>query len=171
VNATNAVNLLIGLAILALLVYRQLQVRPVRANYRLPLILAVIGIIELTNFLQHNHHTSTIYLALAGSLVLAAITGAIRAMTVRVWFQAGQALRQGTWITAVLWVVSLGVHLGYDYLVDGKGPQSGLGTASLTLYFAVTYTIQRFILQAKAQRIADAPHQDVGDPASHSSSW
>jgi hypothetical protein len=143
----------------------------VRANFRLPLILAVIGVIQLTQFLKHDHHTGTIFAALAGSLVLAALFGAIRAMTVRVWIQAGQALRQGTWITAVLWVVSLGVHLGYDYLVDGKGPQSGLGTASLTLYFAVTYTIQRFFLQAKAQRIAGAPHQDVGDPSTHAPSW
>jgi hypothetical protein len=103
--------------------------------------------------------------------MLAAITGAIRAMTVRVWIEAGQALRQGTWITALLWVVSLGVHLGYDYLVDGKGPQSGLGTASLTLYFAVTYTIQRFILQAKAQRIVDGRRRDVGDPGTHAPSW
>ena len=170
-NASTTVNLLIGIAVLALLVYRQLQVRPVRANFRLPLILAVIGVIELTQFLKTDHHTGTVLAALAGSLVLAAITGAIRAMTVRVWIQAGQALRQGTWITALLWVVSLGVHLGYDYLVDGKGPQSGLGTASLTLYFAVTYTIQRFILQAKAQRIADGPHQDVGNPGTHAPSW
>lgn len=170
VNASIAVNLLVGLAVLALLVYRQLQVRPVRANFRLPLILAVIGVIQLTQFLKHDHHTGTVFAALAGSLVLAAITGAIRAMTVRVWIQAGQALRQGTWVTAVLWVVSLGVHLGYDYLVDGKGSQAGLGTASLTLYFAVTYTIQRFILQAKAQRIAGTP-QDIGDPGTHAPSW
>jgi hypothetical protein len=171
VNASTTVNLLIGIAVLALLVYRQLQVRPVRANFRLPLILAVIGVIELTQFLKHDHDTGAVFAALAGSLVLAAITGAIRAMTVRVWIQAGQSLRQGTWITALLWVVSLGVHLGYDYLVDGKGPQSGLGTASLTLYFAVTYTIQRFILQAKAQRIADGLHRDVGDPGTHAPSW
>jgi len=71
----------------------------------------------------------------------------------------------------VLWVVSLGVHLGYDYLVDGKGPQSGLGSASLTLYFAVTYTIQRLILQAKAQRLANAPQQDIGDPGTRAPSW
>jgi hypothetical protein len=171
VNASTTVNLLIGLAVLALLVYRQLQVRPVRANFRLPLILAVIGIIELTQFLKTDHHTGLVFAALAGSLVLAAITGAIRAMTVRVWIQAGQALRQGTWITAVLWIVSLGVHLGYDYLVDGKGPQSGLGSASLTLYFAVTYTIQRLILQAKAQRLANAPQQDIGDPGTRAPSW
>jgi hypothetical protein len=171
VNASTAVNLLIGLAVLALLVYRQLQVRPVRANFRLPLILAVIGVIQLSQFLKNDHHTGTVFAALAGSLALAALFGAIRAMTVRVWIQAGQALRQGTWVTAVLWVVSLGVHLGYDYLVDGKGAQSGLGTASLTLYFAITYTIQRFILQAKAQRIADSPHQDVSDPGTRTPSW
>jgi hypothetical protein len=91
VNATTTANLLIGLAVLAFLVYRQLQVRPVRANFRLPLILAVIGVIELTQFLKTDHHTGTVIAALAGSLVLAAITGAIRAMTVRVWIQAGQA--------------------------------------------------------------------------------
>jgi hypothetical protein len=165
------VNLLIGIAVLGLILVRQMQVRPVRASFRLPLILAIIGVLELTQYLQHNHHTATIYAALAGSLVLAAMTGAIRAMTVRVWIETGQALRQGTWITAVLWVVSLGVHLGYDYLIDGKGPQAGLGSASLVLYFAVTYTIQRLILQAKAQRIAGAPRQDVGDLSTHAASW
>ncbi len=30
---------------------------------------------------------------------------------------------------------------GSDYLIDGKGAQAGLGSASLVLYFAVTYTI------------------------------
>ena len=163
-------DLVIGLAVLALLVYRQLQVRPVRANMRLPLVLAVIGIIELTQFLHHQHHTGTVIAALAGSLALAAITGAIRAATVHVWIDAGRALRQGTWITAVLWVVSLGLHLGYDYLVDGKGDLAGLGSASLTLYFAVTYVIQRLILQARAQRIATNSQQDVGAPTG-SSSW
>ena len=135
VTTTTLVNLLIGIAVLVLLVYRQLQVRPVRANFRLPLILAIIGVVQLSQFLQHNRHTDTVFAALAGSLVLAAITGAIRAMTVRVWIQGGQALRQGTWITALLWIVSLGVHLGYDYLVAGKGPavRPGLGVASPVL--------------------------------------
>jgi hypothetical protein len=91
-------------------------------------------------------------------------------MTVRVWFDGGLALRQGTWITAVLWIVSLGLHLGYDYLADGKGSEAGLGTASLTLYFAVTYTIQRLILRAKAQRLAATPRQDRSHPGTHTPS-
>lgn len=166
-------NLLIGLAVLALILVRQMQVRPVRANFRLPLILAVIGVIELYQFLQHqhqHHNTGVVFAALAGSLALAAVFGAIRAMTVRVWFDGGQALRQGSWFTAVLWIVSLGVHLGYDYLIEGKS-LSGLGTASLTLYFAVTYTIQRLILQAKADRIANSPQQGAGDPGTRTPSW
>ena len=163
-TVANVADLLIGLAVLALILVRQMQVRPVRGSMRLPLILAIIGVVELTQFLDHNHHNAAVYAALAGSLALAGIAGAIRAMTVRVWIDGGQALRQGTWITALLWIASLAAHLGYDYIVDGKGPQAGLGTASLTLYFAVTYTIQRLILQARAQRIASAPQPDLVGP-------
>jgi hypothetical protein len=174
VTASTAVNLLIGLVVLGYILVRQLQVRPVRANMRIVLILAVVGIIELTNFFQHNqhaHHAAEIVAALAGSLVLAAVTGAIRAMTVRVWFDGSQALRQGSWLTALLWVVSLGLHLGYDYLILGHGSLSGLGDATLTLYFAVTYTIQRLILQARADRIGSGPRPDVSHPGTRTSSW
>lgn len=176
VSASTAVNLLIGLAVLTFILVRQMQVRPVRANMRLPLIFAVLGVIELTQFFQHNphnqqqHDTTVVLAALAGSLVLAAVTGAIRAATVRIWIDGGQALRQGTWLTAALWILSLGLHLGYDYLVIGNGSQAGLGTASLTLYFAVTYTIQRLILQARAQRIGAGPRPDLSDLGTRTSS-
>jgi hypothetical protein len=160
------VNILIGLAVLAFILYRQLQARPVRDTMRLPLILAVIGVVELARFLQHGHHGAGVAAALAGSLVIAAVFGAIRAATVHVWVDGGQAWRQGNWLTAVLWVVSLAVHLGYDYLVDGKGSQAGLGSASLLLYFGVTFTVQRLILQARAQRIVSP--QNVGAPTT---SW
>jgi hypothetical protein len=93
-------------------------------------------VVELVQYLQHEHHCAGVAIALAGSLVIAAVFGAIRAATVHIWVYGGQAWRQGTWLTAVLWVVSLGVHLGYDYLVDGKGSQSGLGSASLLVYSA-----------------------------------
>jgi hypothetical protein len=168
VSETDVVNLLIGLAVLALILYRQMQARPLRAGMRLPLILAIIGVVELTQFLQHQRHGTAVIAALVGSLVLAAVFGAVRALTVRLWMQGGQAWRQGTWLTTVLWLVSLGVHLGYDYLVDGKGSQAGVGTASLTLYFAVTYTVQRLVLQRRAQRITAAGQQDARTPTTRS---
>ncbi len=52
----------------------------------------------------------------------------------------------------------MAAHLGYDYLVAGNG----LGTASLLLYLGVTFTIQRLILQARAQRIPGAGRQGAG---------
>ena len=42
--------------------------------------------------------------------------------------------------------------------------QSGLGSASLLLYFGVTLTIQRLILAARAQRIADESPQHISAP-------
>lgn len=177
-SASTVTNLLIGLAVLAFILVRQMQVRPVRANMRLPLVLAIIGVIELTQFFQHGQHHATpaVLAALIGSLVLAGLLGGLRALTVRVWFNGGQALRQGTWLTVLLWLVSLGVHLGYDYLIIGKGSNSGLGTASLTLYFAITYTIQRLVLTARAQQIQSAPGADVtgpdvSDPGTRSRPW
>jgi hypothetical protein len=146
-------DLLIALAILSYVVYNQLRARPARTNMRLPLILTIIGGVELVEYLHKGHHGATVVAALLGSLVLAAILGAIRALTVRVWVEGGQPWRQGNWLTAVLWLVSLGLHFGYDYLVDGKGPNAGLGTASALLYLAVTYAIQRLIVQARADRL------------------
>lgn len=60
----------------------------------------------------------------------------------------------------MLWVASLGIHLGYDYLVDGRGANGGLGAATLCLYFAVTYAGQRVIVQARARGVADAQQLD-----------
>ena len=95
--ATDGADLPIGLAVLALVLFRQLQVRPVRDNMRLPLILTIVGVVELVQFLQHGHHVTSVVVALAGSLVIAAVFGVIRAATVRVWVDGGQAWRQGNW--------------------------------------------------------------------------
>lgn len=160
-TASTGANLVIGLAVLAFILYRQLQRRPVRDTTRLPLILGIIGVVELVQFLQHRPHGTAVIAALAGSLVIAALFGAVRAATVRVWVEGGQAWRQGNWLTAVLWVVSLAVHLGYDYLVDRKSGEAGLGSASLLLYFGVTFTIQWLILRARAQRIATGDSQSA----------
>ena len=47
--------------------------------------------------------------------------------------RAGELWRKGTWLTALLWIVSLAAHLGYDYVVTAKG----VGDATILLYLAV----------------------------------
>mgnify|MGYP001404504019 CR=1 FL=1 len=149
------VELLLGILVLGLLVYRTVVKRPVRSfNPRLALILGVIGVIELASFLRTYHHSSAAVAAsLAGSLVLAGVFGAARAATVRIWVADGQSWMQGTWITAVLWAVSLGAHLGYDAAFDVRNSHGDLGSASILLYLAVTFTVQRLVVQRRAQRL------------------
>lgn len=151
-------DLIIGVAVLALVVYRQLAVRRVRENYRIVAILAVIGVIQLYRYFGSSgaHFGGKIAVALVGSLVLAAVMGVLRAVTVRLWRgDDGQLLRRGTWLTAVLWVVAVAAHLGLDLLVTGgpAGQQGSVGNASIVLYLAVSFGVQQLVLLNRAQRL------------------
>ena len=162
-------NLIIGVVVLAFFVSRQLTVRRLRENYRLMIILAIIGVVEFVDFLNgHPHNDSRIIAAVVGSLVLAAVLGAARAPTVRVWRgQDGQLLRKGTWLTAVLWVVAFAAHLGYDYLVAGHvtGKNGGnVGNATIVLYLVVSLTVQQYIMLARASRQDAAGQIPASEP-------
>jgi hypothetical protein len=167
-------SLVIDLVALAWLLTRQIRARPLGQSYTVPLILAVVGLAEFGAFLTgggqqfasilkgHRSFTTipdakTVVAAVAGSLVLAVVTGAIRAPTVRLWWQDGQYWRKGTWVTLVLWIVSLGAHLGYDALIARGTGQAAIGDATLLLFFAVSLTAQRVILTARARRIPRSP--------------
>jgi hypothetical protein len=155
-SGANLTNLIIGVLVLVLFLSRQLVTRRLTESYRLSVILGVIGIVEFANFLRgHPNDDGGIAAALAGSLAIAAVSGAVRAPTVRVWRENGQLLRKGTWLTAVLWVLSFAAHLGYDDLVAGhiSGKNGGnVGDATVLLYLVVTLTIQRFILLNRVAR-------------------
>lgn len=147
-------ELLIGVAVLGLLIYRNLRARPVRqAAQRVYLILGAIGLVETIQYLQSHHGGSVAVAALAGSLVLAAVFGAIRAATVRIWVQDGQAWSQGNLLTAGLWVIALAAHLGYDALVGSSKNLAGLGTATVLLYLAASLVTQRLVVQARARKL------------------
>ncbi len=137
-----------------LLIYRQLRTRPVNASgLRVIAVLAVVGVVETSQFLQHNHAGSVTYAAIGGSLLLAAMFGALRAATVRLWLQDAQPWSRGTLLTAALWIVALAAHLGYDALVAHGHSDRGLGAATVVLYLAVSLAIQRLIMQARARRL------------------
>ena len=102
-SGANLTSLIISVLVLALFLSRQLVARRLSESYRLSIILAVIGIVEFANFLGgHPDDDGGIAAAVVGSLVIAAVFGAVRALTVQVWRENGQLLRKGTWLTAVL---------------------------------------------------------------------
>lgn len=146
-------DIVIAIAVLGLIVYRQLRLRPLRSSLQLPLLLVVIGLVELFSYLKTHQSQSALAAQLAGSLVLAAAFGAIRALTVRLSFRQGQWWMQGSWLTAVLWVVSLAAHLGYDFLLGHGDEARQAGSATILLYVGVTYAAQRLVAQARAARI------------------
>ena len=165
---SDVVSLVIGLAVLALVLYRQLATRRLTESYRMSLILTVIGAVQFADFLKgHPGNPAGITAAVAGSLVLAGAFGMARAITVRVWRQDGQLMRKGTWITAVLWIVAVAAHYGYDDLVAGHitGKNgSNVGNATVLLYLVISLTVQQFVLLARVKRQDPAGQVPTGDP-------
>jgi hypothetical protein len=154
--------LVIGVVVLGFLIYRQLVARPVRGNQRVVLILLVIGLVEAVQYMQKLHAGSTAVIALVGSLILAAVFGAARAATVRIWLQDGQAWSKGNLLTAALWLVAVGAHLGYDYLIGQHKDIGDLGDATVLLYLAVSLAVQRVIVTMRAQRLDPAAVGGMG---------
>jgi hypothetical protein len=161
-----ATELALGIVVLGLLIFRQLSPRRVSASsLRIMLVLGVIGVVELVQFLNKHHGGgTTLDAALGGSLVLALVFGALRAMTTRIWQQDGSAWTQGNWLTALLWILALGAHLGYDALLDQHHGTAGLGEATLVLYLAVSLGAQRLIVMQRARGPLPpgAPHRYFG---------
>jgi hypothetical protein len=96
------VEAIVGVVVLALLIYRQLRTRRVNAAaaLRFNAILLTAGLVETFQFLQRTHVDAAICAAIGGSLVLAAVFGALRAKTVRLWLQEGHSWSRSTWLTA-----------------------------------------------------------------------
>jgi hypothetical protein len=153
-----ATDLVIGVVVLGWVIYRQVIPRRVTSSLRIPLVLAIIGIVQVYQFLHGQHIDAVIVAELGGSVVLAAAFGWARAATVKLSFRQGQWWSQGTWLTAALWVVSFAAHLGFDTIVSTRHGHTSLGEATIVLYLAITYVVQRFIVQARAERLP-APAQ------------
>lgn len=161
------IDVILGLAVLALLIYRQLSARAVNASaLRLIAILVAVGVIQTYQFLSKNHSHPLTYAAIGGSVVLAAVFGWLRARTVRIWLQDGQAWSQGNWLTAALWIASLAAHLGYDILLAHGPGARGVGTATIVLYLAISLGFQRVIVLQRAHRLQVAGPATPGEPGS-----
>jgi hypothetical protein len=145
-------SIAIGVLVLGLILFRQVQKRSVREDSRptLLLVLLVIGIVELVQFVQGHPVNATGITMLLASLVAAGVFGAIRAYTVRLWREDGTLYRQGNLVTVLLWLVAIGVHFGADVLIDHSGSAKGLSSVSLMLYIAVSFGVQRIIVQTRA---------------------
>jgi hypothetical protein len=151
-------SIAVGILVLSYVMFRQLQKRSVRADAKptLLLILALVGVIDLVQFLHGHPVHATGIAMLVASLVLAAGFGVARAYTIRLWRENGLLYRQGNVVTLLLWLVGIAVHFGADTLIDGDGASKGLASAALVLYIAISFGVQRLVVNSRARSLVGA---------------
>lgn len=153
----SVMDIAVGVAIVGLIMVRQMCVRPVAEDARMVLflVLGVLGVVSMSRTLQGHQVPMSAVVLLVGSLVLAAVLGGVRALSVRVWRAPdGRALRQGSAVTAVLWIVSIAAHLGADLWLDKLSDVAGLGASSILAYLAITWAAQSAVIRSRALRLA-----------------
>jgi hypothetical protein len=158
-SASLVTNIVIGVAVVALLIVRQMSTRRVREDsaVRLVLILGVIGVVQMVDAAKGHTLPSRAVLVVVVGLLLAVVFGAVRAVTVRIWRDpSGIAWRRGTPWTAALWVVSLAAHFGLDALAGDSSVAKSFVSASILLYLALTLGVQREVLRARAAHLPAA---------------
>ncbi|MFB9924529.1 hypothetical protein ACFORO_23595 [Amycolatopsis halotolerans] len=143
-------NILIGLVVLTWLMWRQLQVRRADRPPVVLLVISALGVASLGVAIAKTAPTTAAILLLVGSFVVAGGFGVARGYTMRIWRADGTLWRQGNWRTAVLWLISFGVHLGLDFAIDAANAAKGLGGASILLYLAVSLVTQRLTVRSRA---------------------
>jgi hypothetical protein len=156
---STAVDVVISLAVLALILYRQLRVRRASPSLILPVVLIVIGLAELATLATGSSKLTggEIGILVALLVVDAVGLGALRAWTVKLWHDGTAVLRQGTWLTVVLWLVGIAIHEVVDLVAH-------IPSASLLLYLGVTLLAQQLVLQTRINRMEHQPANVTADP-------
>lgn len=148
-TTTTVTSIVISVAVLVFILYRQLQVRRAAPNMILPLVLLALGVAGLEQG-SSRPTAAKIGILIALLAVDAVGLGALRAWTVKLWRDGQGVLRQGTWVTVVLWLVGLGIHEAVDVIAHIPG-------SSTLLYLGVTFLAQQFVLQLRISRLEQQP--------------
>jgi hypothetical protein len=154
-------SIFIGVLVVAYILLRQIRVRAVPrvAAVRLPIILVVIGFFEFVSYTGDHHVSTGAYEWALGTLVVGAILlGALRAVTVKLWTANNWVLRQGTWLTMLLWGISLALH----FVSDRHAGASNLEAASFLLYIGLTYGVQNYVVHLRARPLWDSLGPEAG---------
>ena len=106
--------------IAAIVIYRQLAPRPAQSTgwlFILPFVLTGYGAYSM---LQSPPTAATSYALLSAELVLGAIAGVARGLTIHFWIDQRDVLMQrGTWLTLVIWVLFIGLRIAGYALFGG----------------------------------------------------
>ncbi|MFJ9614240.1 hypothetical protein [Streptomyces noursei] len=141
-------NLAITAVVLIWLLSRQLTERPLREKSPIGLVLVVIGAVETGVYVASHPLSWRDGALVVASLVVGVLLAAVRAFTVRLSVRGGRVVRQGTVLTAALWVLGLGQHFLIDTAVAAE-----LGAVTVLFYFGVVLLAQQLVLVRRAAAV------------------
>ncbi|MEU6407527.1 hypothetical protein [Microbispora sp. NPDC046933] len=150
----------VALAVLAFVIYRQMTPRPVAR----PVGLFIAALMILGGLgggaLVDPRHTALSLAVLVAELLVAAGLGVLRAMTTRVWRDRnGVAWSQGGVVTLIAWVGSIAVRVAMIALTSLLGLASS--QTSVLLFVGVTLGVQFLVVARRAKALPGAPVPDV----------
>ncbi|MFK0293256.1 hypothetical protein ACIQU6_22635 [Streptomyces sp. NPDC090442] len=144
-NNPTTTNLAVTAVVLVWLLSRQLAERPLRERSPIGLVLLVIGAVETGAYVTSSPLSWRDGALVVASLAVGVVLAAVRAFTVRLSVRGGQVMRQGTVLTAALWIVGLGQHFLIDTAVTAQ-----LGAVTVLFYFGVVVLAQQLVLVRRA---------------------
>lgn len=145
------VNALVILAVVGLVIARQLRPRQVAAGGRWWLIPAVLVVLAIRDGgLTDPAHRDLSIALLGGELLIGAGMGVVWALTTRMWTaQDGGVWAQGTRATITVWVLGIALRVGLYAAAAAAGVHQETG--SVLLAVAITLLIRAVVLLRRAQ--------------------
>ncbi|WP_434769800.1 hypothetical protein [Curtobacterium flaccumfaciens] len=154
-------NVLIGLALVGLLAYRQATWRfldPARI-WRGPLVMAIVGVVVLAQTTTTVTTTDVVFLGLEALLTVGvglAMGAMTRFRTVTTPHAKGRTLQSRTgWLGAALWLVLIAARIGLDVLGGHLGAHLLTSTGTILLVLALNRAARALVVDQRIPRGGD----------------
>lgn len=137
------------------IIYRQLAPRQIRSGGRLAILPVLLTGYGLYSMLQTPPAGGDAYLLLAGQLVISAVAGVVRGLTIKFYVNAeGVPMQRGTWLTIVVWLAYIALRVGSYFVAAGA-----LGTPEILLSIGVTLLVQAGMTYLRGQAMLQSAGQ------------
>ncbi|WP_255953492.1 CcdC protein domain-containing protein [Streptomyces odontomachi] len=150
-------TVLVVIAVVALVVIRQIKPQRATGDGRWWLVPAVLAFLALREpgLMDAHHYTASVFF-LAADLLTGIIMGIAWAWTSRIWTEPdGSVWVRGTKATAGVWIVGILVRVGLVALAALMGVHQGRGALMLALAFSLL--VRSGLLAWRAQLVRTAP--------------
>ncbi len=152
INVSAALNVVLVLALVVFILYRQTIARPLTARgiWLLPAILIIVALAAISN-VDHGVLTDTAAVFIAIDVVSSLALGALRGCFIRVFERDGVMWRQGNVLTITLWIVAIGIRIVIGFFASKAGVGS-VSVAGLELALAASLLGQNAVVALRGTR-------------------